>query len=200
MPNALPGRDDQRRRIAALAARLIAEDGLSDYTQAKRKASQQLGLSSTTHLPENAEIEEELRLYQRLFQHEEHAANIRELRQTACSVLELVEPFNAYLSGPVLDGSAARHAEIDIQLFTDSAKDVEIFLLNRKIEFTHSEPRTTRAEAVLSIPIRGTVANLVIYPRQEERFVQRGRDGRSKARARLAAVRHLLETDLPCGG
>ena len=51
MPNALPGRDDQRRRIAALAARLIAEDGLSDYTQAKRKASQQLGLSSTTHLP-----------------------------------------------------------------------------------------------------------------------------------------------------
>ena len=115
-------------------------------------------------------------------------------------MLELVEPFNAYLSGPVLDGSAARHAEIDIQLFTDSAKDVEIFLLNRKIEFTHSEPRTTRAEAVLSIPIRGTVANLVIYPSQEERFVQRGRDGRSKARARLATVRHLLETDLPCGG
>ena len=193
MPNALPGRDDQRRRIAALAARLIAEDGLSDYTQAKRKASQQLGLSSTTHLPENAEVEEELRLYQRLFQHEEHAANIRELRQTACSVLELVEPFNAYLSGPVLDGSAARHAEIDIQLFTDSAKDVEIFLLNQRIDYEHSTPRTDRAEAVLTLQGDDSVINLIVYPRNEERVVFKTRDGRIRQRLRLDAMDSLRE-------
>ena len=192
MPATPPARDDQRRRIAALAARLIAEHGINDYTQAKRKAAQQLGLPGSTPLPENSVIEEELRLRQRLFDGDEHAAILADLRRKACQVLELVEPFNAYLAGSVLDGSASRHAEIDIQLFTDSAKDVEIFLLNRQIEFTPSEPRNPRAEAVLSLPIGGTQANLVIYPRQEERIVQRGRDGRPRPRARLTAVRRLL--------
>ena len=194
MPTAPPGRDDQRRRIAALAARLIAEDGIGDYTQAKRKAAQQLGLPTATHLPENSEIEEELRLFQRLFQGEEHTGTLRQLRQTACKVIELLESFNPYLSGPVLDGSAGRHSEIDIQLYTDSAKDVEIFLLNQRVEFSHSEPRTSRAEAVLCLPIDGTIANLVIYPRHEERVTHRSRDGRPRPRARLAAVRQLIET------
>ena len=38
-----------------------------------------------------------------------------------------MQKFNPYLTGSVLDGTAGRYAEIDIQLFTDSAKDVEIF-------------------------------------------------------------------------
>ena len=83
-------------------------------------------------------------------------------------------------------------AEIDIQLFTDSAKDVEIFLLNHRIDFSHTPPRTPRAEAVLTLPIDGAEANLVIYPRDEERRVIRGRDGRPRMRARLAEVRRLI--------
>ena len=46
MPTAPSERDDQRRRIAVLAARMIAEDGVNDYAQAKLKAAQQLGLSN----------------------------------------------------------------------------------------------------------------------------------------------------------
>ena len=192
MPTPPPGRDNLRRRIAALAARLIAEDGINEYPVAKRKAAQQLGLPSATHLPENSEVEEELRLYLRLFQSDEYAENLSDLRQTACQLLETLEQFTAYLSGAVLDGSAGRHAEIDIQLYTDSAKDVEIFLLNRGIDFRHSEPRTPRAEAVLSFQIGPSTANLIIYPHQEERVVHRSRDGRPRPRARLADVRRLL--------
>ena len=36
----------QRSRIAALAARLMAEDGLSDLGLAKRKAARRLGLGT----------------------------------------------------------------------------------------------------------------------------------------------------------
>ena len=39
---------EQRRRIAVEAARLIAEDGLRDYRQAKLKAASRLGISDET--------------------------------------------------------------------------------------------------------------------------------------------------------
>ena len=38
-----PGRNLTRERIAHLAARLMAEDGIEDYAQAKRKAARQAG-------------------------------------------------------------------------------------------------------------------------------------------------------------
>ena len=140
----------QQHLIASAAARLMAEDGITDYVQAKRKAAQGLGLPENTRLPDNAEVEAELRSYQRLFQDEAQRQRIDHLRKVAREIMSLVQRFNPYLTGSVLDGTAGRHSEIDIQLFTDSAKDVEIFLLNQRIDYEHSTPRTDRAEAVLT--------------------------------------------------
>ncbi len=59
-----------REEIAIAAARLIAEDGL-DYATAKRKAARQvIGESRVAGewLPDNDQIEEEIREYQSLFQ------------------------------------------------------------------------------------------------------------------------------------
>ena len=193
-----PGSSDQplqRARIASVAARLIAEAGISDYTQAKRKAARSLGLPMSAPLPDNAEVEDELRLYQRLYQQDEHALRLRILRQAACDIMALLESFCPYLAGSVLDGTAGRYAEIDIQLFAGSAKDVEIFLLNRHLEFSHSEPRTDRAEAVLTVHAADADINLVIYPRDAERVVSRTRDGRVRPRARREAVLALLAAD-----
>jgi hypothetical protein len=92
----------------------------------------------------------------------------------------------------VLDGTAGRYAEIDIQLFTDSAKDVEIFLLNQRIDFEHSQPRSERAEAVLTIHSEDAVTNLIVYPPHEERVTFKTRDGRIRQRARLDAVSKML--------
>ena len=49
-----------RREIAALAARMMAEDGVQDYGFAKRKAARQMGATDADSLPTNAEIEAEL--------------------------------------------------------------------------------------------------------------------------------------------
>ena len=182
-----------RTLIAGTAARLIAEHGINDYAQAKRKAAHSLGLPEGTPLPENAEVDGELRTYQRLFQDGKQRARVEHLRRKACEVMGIMHRFNAYLTGPVLDGSAGRYAEIDIQLFTDSAKDVEIFLLNQHIDFTHSVPRSDRAEAVLTLHDDDTVTNLIVYPAHDERVAFKTRDGRVRAHARRDAVLDLID-------
>ena len=108
--------------------------------------------------------------------------------------MAIMQRFKPYLTGSVLDGSAARYAEIDIQLFTDSAKDVEIFMLNQHLDYTHSVPRSPRAEAVLTINDEDAVVNLIVYPAREERVAFKTRDGKIRPHAPLDAVRKLLNT------
>lgn len=187
-----PSNSQQRWRIAVLAARLLAEEGIGELALAKRKAARRLGLPESTPLPDDVEVEAELLSYQRLFQDQEQPERSVRLLQTAARLMVIMQPFNPYLTGAVLEGIAGRHAEIDIQLYPDSAKDVEIFLLNERFDYHHSLPRTERAEAVLTLLAEDTVANLVIYPRHEERVTYRTRAGRVRKRARLDAVIKLL--------
>ncbi len=49
--------DNQRRHVAYLAARLMAEEGIADYAFAKQKAARQAGLADSQGLPDNREIE-----------------------------------------------------------------------------------------------------------------------------------------------
>lgn len=114
------------------------------------------------------------------------------MRQTALGLLELLADYSPYLAGSVLDGTAGEHSHIDILLFADSAKEVEIFLLNRGIAFEHAEPRNERAEAVLVMETDTADANLVIYPPQLERVVMKHRDGRPRERIRAEALRALI--------
>lgn len=181
-----------RASIASAAARLMAEDGVTDYHHAKRKAARQLGLPEHTAYPDNAEVEAELRAYRSLYQDEEHAVLLRDLRETAAELMELLADFRPYLTGSVLDGTAGEHSRIDILLFADSAKEVEIFLLNRGIDFDHAEPHNERAEAVLVVPTETADANLIVFPPQFERIAFKHRDGRPRERARLDAVAALL--------
>lgn len=83
---------------------------------------------------------------------------------SACSK-ELLADYAPYLTGSVLDGTAGENSHIDILLFADSAKEVEIFLLNRGMTFEHVEPRNERAEAVLVLETDTVDANLVIFRR-----------------------------------
>jgi len=181
-----------RASIASAAARLMAEDGITDYHHAKRKAARQLGLPEHTAYPDNAEIEAELRVYRSIYQDEEHLELIQAMRRTALELLDLLADFNPYLTGSVLDGTAGEHSHIDILLFADSAKEVEIFLLNRGLDFEHLEPRNERAEAVLSLATDTADANLVILPPALERVSFKHRDGRPRERIRAATLRTLL--------
>lgn len=128
-----------RQLIAQRAASMMAEEGISDYAYAKKKAGRQLGVLDLNCLPTNAEVEDEIKLHNEIYHSEDQPENLRQLRIDALAVMQMLEKFNPHLTGPVLDGTAGRFTETHIFLFADSLKDVEIFLLNKQIAYETSE-------------------------------------------------------------
>lgn len=191
-----------RRDIANLAARLMAEDGISSYSLAKRKAAKQLGAPDSEALPANQEIDEALRSYLALYQEEELRERLVLLRRDALEMMRLLAIFNPYLTGPVLEGTAGRFAEAEIELFADSAKDVEIFLLERHISFEHVVIRRNgqhqgpaQPEARLRLDGKFTSLLLTIYSYVLERVHRRNpHTGQVFGRADIDTLAALLES------
>lgn len=185
-----PSNSPLRREIAALAARMMAEDGISDFGFAKRKAARQLGATDADALPNNTEIEAELRAWLALYQDEEQPERLLEMRTAAVDVMRLLADFRPYLTGGALDGTAGRYSELEIELFPESAKDVEIFFLNQDFAYEHREPRRpapNAPEAILSFDWDEVPVKVSIYPSAAERSPRK-----SQERARLAQVEALL--------
>jgi hypothetical protein len=127
---------DLRTELAVTAARLIAEEGC-EYAQAKRRAVQEVlgeGARRST-MPDNSEVEHELRRYLKLFGGEAHRALLAALRSVAADTMQTLHQFDPHLVGAVLNGTATEHSDIHLQLFVDSAKEVELRLMNLGIEF-----------------------------------------------------------------
>jgi len=187
-----------RERIAAAAARIMAEDGIDDFALAKRKAARSLGAAETEALPANDEIEAELRAYLALYQAEEHPQRVAELREIALDAMRALERFHPYLTGPVLKGTAGPYADIDLQLFPESAKDVELFLLERNIAFETQETRRYSGDRVHAVsaftlawqdhPLRLSVFD----PRDERVALKTSQAGRVMRRAGIAELATLL--------
>jgi hypothetical protein len=190
-----------RARIAAAAARLMAEDGIDDFALAKRKAAKQLGAADSQALPGNDEIEAELRAYLALYQSEEHPQRVAELREIALDAMRALEHFNPYLTGPVLKGIAGPYAEIELQLFPDSVKDVEIFLLDRNLPYDTHEGRRyagdrAHAVSVLTLAWSGVPLRLSIFdPRDERVALKTSQAGRVMDRAGIAEVGALVRDE-----
>lgn len=187
-----------RARIAAVAARLMAEDGVDDYALAKRKAARQLGADSTQALPDNAEVEQALRSYQALYQGEALRERVGALREVALDAMQAFADYRPYLCGAVLNGTAGKYSGIDLQLFTDDTKAVELYLLNRKLQYDVADERhrvgdQARAVSVLRLEWDGVPMNLFVYPANDERVAQRNAAGdRIVERAGIDAVRELV--------
>ena len=190
-----------RREIASLAARMMAEDGIDNFGLAKRKAARQLGAPDSEALPTNQEIEEALRAYQALYQEDELRERLAILRQEALIMMRELSDFKPYLTGPVLNGSAGRYAVVDIDLFADSAKDVEIFLLNRGIDFEHADlARNGPDTPETRLRVDGTEAAflLSVYHHVMERTHRRNpHTGQVADRAGIDTLTNLLNQTTP---
>lgn len=152
MPRDHGNNRQMRERIAHLAARLMAVDGVDDYALAKRKAAHQAGAPDTRNLPNNDEVEHALRAYQQLYQADEQRDRLRHLRQRARKMMELLARFDPYLWGAVLSGSAGKYSAIGLLLFADSVKDVELFLLDRRIAYRSGERRIHIGDEMRGVP------------------------------------------------
>jgi hypothetical protein len=189
---------EMRARIAAAAARIMAEDGIDSFALAKRKAARQLGAPDTEALPGNDEVEEALHAYRALYQPDEHPQRVNELRRIALDAMQALEQFSPYLTGPVFKGTAGPYAEIELQLFPESVKEVEIFLLDRRIAYTTAETRRfsgdrVHAVSILSLLWQEVPLKLSVFdPRDERVALKATQAGRVLERAGVAEVEALL--------
>jgi hypothetical protein len=197
-----------RQLIAQQAARMMAEDGISDFAYAKKKAGRQVGTVDNNILPSNAEIEQELKLYNALFLSDEQPENLLNLRKSALFTMQLLERFNPHLTGAVLDGTAGLGSETHIHLFADSLKDVEMFLLNQDIPFETNEKsyrvmndgkrdkkgNSRKKVPVFSLEMASGVIKLSVFEVDEIRVAtKRAANGSNAERADIAEVKVLLK-------
>jgi hypothetical protein len=192
------GRNDRRAQIAHLAARLMAEDGIEDYALAKRKAARQAGTPDTRELPTNEEIDAALRIYQDIYHPDEHRDRLRELRGIAVKVMRELARFNPHLTGSVLSGNASKYADINLQLFTDNEKAVELYLIDRGIPYRTAQSRLyagteLRTAPVYTIDDDGAEIELTVLTMHDQRgSLKTSLEGKNIERARLQAVESLL--------
>lgn len=192
------GRNETRGRIAHLAARLMAEDGLEDYALAKRKAARQAGTPDARELPTNEEIDTALKLYRQIYQADTHRQQLRALRITAARAMQEMAQFNPYLTGSVLNGNAGKYADINLQLFTDNAKAVELFLIDRGIPYRAAQSRLYSGEELQTVPVF-TISDdgveieiTVLSPRDLRLPLRTSAEGKPIERAKLQVVEDLL--------
>ena len=189
-----------RQQVAHEAAKLMVDSGIRDYQLAKRKAAVRLGMAESRDLPRNDEIEREREAYQRLFGDEERSRHVISLRKLALEAMRLVERFGPRLVGPVLSGTADRHSEICLHLFSDPPEAVAMFLLDNRIAHDQGEARLRfqadehqRLPAFRFLAGDAQVEVVVFSARARRRVPLSPVDGRPMRRAKLAEVAALVE-------
>jgi predicted nucleotidyltransferase len=194
--------DNLRRALAQEAARIMAEHGIRDFLVAKRKAAERLGVSDVgAVLPKNIEIEQALAQYQRLFGGESHLESLYAQRRAALNALVYLHEFEPRLVGAVLSGTATRHSDVQLHLFTDNAESVAIKLLDEGIPHEVTEKRVRmNAERVLAYPgvrfeLDDQSIEAIVFPMDGIRQAPVSPvDGRPMRRANKVEVEALLDS------
>jgi hypothetical protein len=192
--------DDLRRALAQEAARVMAQQGIEDFLQAKRKAAERLGVDDAAVLPKNIEIEAALREYQRLFGGHTHDQTLKELRRTALTAMQMLRDFQPRLVGPVLAGTATGHSEISLHVFAEPAETVALKLLDIGVPHELHERRVRMdAERTLSYPALRFAAqectvDATVFPVDGIRQAPYSPvDGRPMKRADMREVHDLID-------
>lgn len=198
----MPTMNEVQFEIAATAARMVVEEGLS-FGPAKHRAVKQLGLPGRTALPTNEQVEVQVREYIELFCADTQPRALRALREHALVWMERLAEFRPHLGGAVWHGWATRLSDIDLALFCDDPKSAEIALINQNLRYeVQSQPGLHGREVdVLSLHsfCRDLGEDIGVHLRIHDLQDLRGAlvldsQGRSP-RGDLLSLRRLLATD-----
>lgn len=190
-----------RSDIAARAARMIAQDGAAPDSARRKAARQVLGLDQppSALLPDAGDINDALRAWLALFGGPEHEQRQQHLRAQALELMQTLAQFQPTLSGAIVQGTAGEHDPIELQLFCDSAKEVQIHLLNRNVKLEVSEtphfkgPRHGPVETV-SFDWHGHTVHAQCYLFDDVRGALRPRAAGRQARLDLNGLRALIDS------
>ncbi|CAN5700582.1 hypothetical protein BH10PSE18_BH10PSE18_14090 [soil metagenome] len=191
-----------KREIAAVAARLVVEEGL-EYGPAKRRAVREMGLPTRTALPNNDEVEAEVRDYITLFCADTQPRELHALRVLALEWMARMEVFRPHVGGAVWHGTATRLSDVYVQLFCDDSKSAEIALIDHHVDY---EPRMVtgfHGEQVEALSVHAMSrllgeevgVHLLVYDFDDLRGALKPDAQGRVPRGDLAALRRLIEKD-----
>ena len=156
-----------RQAIAQLAAQLLADNAELTFSAARRKAQQRLGCEHSRDVPHFEEIETALIEHQRLFGGDTHAQHLLELRRHALSAMRFLAPYQPYLVGRVLSGTACKHSKVCLHVFADTAEEVMRHLIDHGVPYRLGERRYRQngtAYPLLGFVAGETPIELVVFP------------------------------------
>ncbi|WP_408967382.1 hypothetical protein [Oryzomonas sp.] len=193
--------------IAQEAARLMYEDGVREYRDAKRKAARRFGsekaLSLGSHLPSNAEIHAELQRLIGTYEEEVLPARLMRLRLIALRQMEALEPFNPYLVGSVLSGVVTEQSDIDLHLFAGSCEEVEEYLERNGTPFEQEVVTIRHGGEFFEYPHiyledNGVLVECTVYPCEDiHRIPKSSITGRPMERANAKKLRKIIGEAVP---
>jgi hypothetical protein len=199
-----------RQRLAIEAARLMFEEGVKQYLDAKRIAARRLlGASGARQvrfrpadLPSNGEIRAELLAMAALSEGPSRQRRLFAMRAVALQTMAALEPLHPRLIGSVASGHIRRGSDIDLHVFTD----VEDTLTGALVALGWPHERSAVAiqkdgqiREFLHIHLdRGFPVELSVYPVRERRITTRSStDGRPIDRVSPARLRDLIAAEHP---
>jgi hypothetical protein len=196
--------DAMKVEVAAVAARMVVEEGL-EYGAAKRRAVKQLGLSARAALPDNTQLEAAIEEYIAIFCADTQPGELHALRVLALEWMERLERFRPHIAGAVWHGTATRRSDIYLQLFCDDSKSAEIGLIDMQVRY---EPRSVtgfHGELVDAFSVQAYSAelgehvglHLLVYDYDDLRGALRADSRGRRPRGDAAALRSLLHDVVP---
>ena len=191
--------DTRKEEIAAVAARMVVEEGL-EFGAAKHRAVKQLGLPGRTALPDNEQIEAAVQEYITLFCSDTQPQELRALRELALLWMERLQSFRPHLGGAVWRGTATRRSDIYLQLFCDDPKAAEIALIDKGIRFEVSTVKGFTGAMVDALSVHALCTplgehvgvHLLVYDFDDLRGALKPDSSGRAMRGDAAALRKLL--------
>lgn len=123
------------------AARLICDEGVTDYRAARLKAAEHLGVKLRGTHVDNRQIEAAVLERQRLFGGVEYTQRLSAMRRTALRAMDLLAGFRPRVAGAVVSGAIGEGHRVQLHAFADHAETVEMLLHDQQIPFEQAERR-----------------------------------------------------------
>lgn len=125
--------------IAREIARLICEEQITDVRLARQKTAERHGLSLHAGQPDNAEIQQAVIEYQRLFGGEAYRDRLRLMRRTAVRAMRQLGEFRPRLVGGAVTGAITAAHRVQLHAFADKPESLDMLLHDRGVRFEEAE-------------------------------------------------------------
>jgi len=141
-----------RQLLVREAARLMYEEHVKQYHDAKRMAAKRIfgqGSKGNTYvrsqdLPSNGEINDEVAKLANFHEGDNISKQLFLMRVTALDVMQTFESFNPRLIGSVSTGNIKKSSDIDVHLFLDHIEQLEMQLAGLSWDYERNDVTINR--------------------------------------------------------